>query len=308
MSKRRKNSGPRTSGPRTSAPRRTGTRGAAPREKVRDVFVVRPFEGLADEAEWIALRELVPAATAPLTLAPELAAAHGDPDVLLVSVLPGAAPVIVRPDGQIVLALQRQQQSGDVNRDLACSLLAALETEPGRPVAVPPLPGEGPRLADVIVDGPLDVTVHDGFAFWAGPEGADSPQWAAVLEQANAAAYPTRKLAAASGAYWCQAAARAHVRWVLADDEDAALAALARLAAAGELLLGDDTKFAGMFRVHGRLAPVWDLPHDAPAESWEPAVAALAGRYAAALADDSPLTAEQRRARQGLLGRQLSLR
>ena len=37
--------------------------------KIRDVFVPRPFEGLADETEWIALRELVPAATAPLRAA-----------------------------------------------------------------------------------------------------------------------------------------------------------------------------------------------------------------------------------------------
>lgn len=292
MSKRRKN---------TSTP-------SAARAKVRDIFVARPFEGLADEAEWIAVRELVPAATAPLTLAPELAARHGDRQVLLASVLPGAAPAQVRADGQIVLGLQRHQHSGDVNRDLACSLLAALETAPGKPVAVPPLPGEGPRLADVLVDGPLDITVHRGFDFWAGPEAADNPQWQAALEQANAAAYPTEKLTAARGAYWCRAAAKAHVRWVLADDEDAALVALARLAAAGTLTLGDDTRFAGMFRVHGRLAPVWDLPRDAPAAGWDAPLKELVERYRAALAVDRPLTAEERRARQGLLGRQLSLR
>ncbi|GGK09088.1 preprotein translocase SecA [Pilimelia anulata] len=288
--------------------RRKNPVGAPKREKVRDIFVVRPFEGLADEAEWIALRELVPAATVPLTLSAELSDKYGDKDILLVSVLPGAIPVQVRPEGQIVLALQRHQQSGDVNRDLACSLLAALETEPGKPVAVPPLPGEGPRLADVLTDGPLDITVHSGFEFWAGPEGADSPQWQAVLEQANAAAYPTQKLTAAPGAYWCKATERAHVRWVLTDDEDRALAALARLSAAGELLLGEGTKFAGMFRVHGRLAPVWDLPVGTPAGDWDAPLAALVERYRAALADGAPLTADQRRARQGLLGRQLSLR
>ena len=47
--------------------------GSGPRrEKVRDIFVPRPFQGLADEPDWVALRELVPAATAPLRLAPEL--------------------------------------------------------------------------------------------------------------------------------------------------------------------------------------------------------------------------------------------
>ena len=44
--------------------------GSTPRERIRDVFVPRPFAGLVDETEWIALRELVPAATAPLRLRP----------------------------------------------------------------------------------------------------------------------------------------------------------------------------------------------------------------------------------------------
>ena len=49
------------------------------KEQVRDVFVGRPFEGLADETEWVGLRELVPAATAPLRLAdPQLRGPHVD--------------------------------------------------------------------------------------------------------------------------------------------------------------------------------------------------------------------------------------
>ena len=95
---------------------------------------------------------------------------------------------------------------------------------------------------------------------------------------------------------------------LLPDDEDRALDALARLAAANSLTLGDDTRFAGMFRAHGRLVPVWDLPRDRPADQWERPVAELAQRYAAALADPAPLDAGARRSRQGLLGRQLTLR
>ena len=52
-----------------------------------------------------------------------------------------------------------------------------------------------------------------------------------------------------------------------------ALDALARVSAVGELTLGEGTRFAGMFRAHGLLVPVWDLPHDPPAEEWEAAVA-----------------------------------
>ena len=53
-------------------------RESAPKTKVRDIFVARPFEGLADEPEWVALRELVPAASAPLTLKPEILEEYGD--------------------------------------------------------------------------------------------------------------------------------------------------------------------------------------------------------------------------------------
>ncbi|MER7459022.1 DUF5926 family protein [Micromonospora sp. NPDC126480] len=278
------------------------------REKVRDVFVPRPFEGLTDEPEWIALRELVPAASAPLRLAPDLVAEFGEREVLLATVLPMAAPAMTKPDGRVFIGLQRHQQSGDVSRDLAEALLCALRTEPGRQVAVPPLPGPGPRLQDVLVDGPLEITLHEGFDFWLDPGAADDPTVQASLERANAAIYPTVRLSAARAAYWCQVPEKAHVRWVLPDDEDAALDALARLGAAGTLTLGEQTKFAGMFRAHGRLVPVWDLPEDTPAAEWEQPVAEFAKRYAEALAEPAPLDAAARRARHGLLGRQLTLR
>ncbi|MDP9182277.1 MAG: DUF5926 family protein, partial [Actinomycetota bacterium] len=38
------------------------------KQKQREVFVPRPFAGRVDETEWVALREIVPAATAPLRL------------------------------------------------------------------------------------------------------------------------------------------------------------------------------------------------------------------------------------------------
>ena len=42
-------------------------------------LVTRPFQGLASECDWVALREIVPAATAPLTLRPGALAAAGSP-------------------------------------------------------------------------------------------------------------------------------------------------------------------------------------------------------------------------------------
>jgi hypothetical protein len=277
--------------------------------KVRDVFVPRPFEGLADEPEWIALRELVPAATAPLTLSPAMVKEHGEREITLSTVLPMAWPAMTKPDGRIFVGLQRHVQSGDVNRDLAVAIERALISTPGEPVAVPALPGVGPRLQDILADGPLEVKIHEGFDYWLDEGASDDPEVAASLERANASIQPTVRMAAAHAAYWCQVPDRAHMRWVLAEDEDRALDALARLSATGDLLLGDATKFAGMFRAHGRLVPVWDLPVAIPGADWEEPLAAMAKRYADALAPaGTSLTAHERRARQGLIGRQITIR
>jgi hypothetical protein len=276
------------------------------------VFVPRPFAGLVDEPEWIALRELVPAATAPLRLRPDLAAQYGDRPVILATLLPVAWPAMTRPDGRVVVGLQRHVQSGDVNRDLAAAILAGLATEPGGAVAVPAAPGPGPRLGDILVDGELDVTMHDSFAFWldGDPEAGagNDPAVAASLERANESIYPTVRMAAARAAYWCRVPERAHLRWVLAEPEDTALNALARISAAGELRLAEGTKLAGMFRAHGLLVPVWDLPREPEAAEWEESLAAFAKRYAEAQAAGGELDAAARRARQGLVGRQLTLR
>jgi len=288
---------------------RSGADPAVRRQKIPDVFVPRPFRGLADEPDWVALRELVPAATAPLRLADDITARYGDRSVTLATVLPMVVPAMLRADGTILLGLQRHTHSGDISRDLAAALLAALDTEPGGSVSVPALPGPGPRLQDVLADGRLDITPYGGFEFWlADPVAALEPGVQASLERANASIYPTIRLMAVPAAYWCRMPAKGHVRWVLPDEEDPALDALARLSAAGELPLGPGTRFAGMFRAHGLLIPVWDLPREPEAVEWEIPLADFAKRYSGALAQAGPLDAAARRARQGLLGRQLTLR
>lgn len=272
-----------------------------------DTLVRRPFHGLADEPDWVALRELVPAATAPLRLAPSVAEQHGPRRAILATLLPTALPAMTRRDGEVLVAMQRDGQSGDLSRDLAAALLAALATEPGEPVEVPTEPGDGPRLGDVLADSTLDLTLHDDFGFWVGEDEAD-PAVTASLERANATIYPTVRMDAARAAYWCQVPERAHVRWVLGEPEETALPALARVSAAGGMKLDEDTRFAGMFRAHGLLVPVWDLPRETPASQWEEPLAAFAKRYADALAATGELSAAERRARQGLIGRQLTIR
>ena len=87
---------------------------------------------------------------------------------------------------------------------------------------------------------------------------------------------------------------KAHLRWVRPEPEDALLAALARLQARGELALTADARYAGSFRAHGLLVPVWDLDRELHAKEWAEPVAAFAGALDAALADDGP--AHRRRA------------
>lgn len=279
------------------------------KQKVRDIFVPRPFDGLPDEGDWIAMRELLPAATAPLTLKPEYADRLGDRQLTLATVLPLAWPAMSRADGQVFVAMQRQFQSGDVSRDIAASLLAALDAQPGHPVAVPARPGEGPRMQDLVAMDSLEVSIHETFDFWLG-EDADTndPQVSGSMERANASIYPTSRLDGVGSGYWCQTPEQTHVRIVLGEDEDTALKALARLRAAEELKLVADSRFAGMFRTHGALIPVWDLPVDATAADCEKPVAEFAVRYAEALANTADLTGAERRAKDGLVGRQLNLR
>jgi len=266
----------------------------------------RPFEGLAAECDLIALRELVPAGTAPLSLR-----ADAVPDgrtVRLCSLLPMAAPALVREDGTIWLGLQVQHSFGDPSRELAAVLLQAYDAAPGDLVGLTEAPGDGPRLQDLLTDEPLAVEVHDGFEFWISdvedPDGA----LAASLEQANGAATPTERLTSVEAAYWTNVGTKEHLRWVMPHDEDRLLDALARLHAAGEDRLTDDSRLVGMFRAHGVLVPVWDLPVGTGAEALEEPAAAIAARLDELLEDTSPLSPAERSARSGLANRQVTIR
>jgi hypothetical protein len=269
-----------------------------------DAYVGRPFEGLPSECDVIAMRELVPAATAPLTLAP--AANPGDRNVILSSLLPMAAPAMVRESGDIWLGLQVQHNFGDPSRDLGAVLLKALEAEVGI-VGLTDPPGAGPRLQDLVTGTRLDVTVHDGFDFWIADIDDQDPMVAA-LEHANEAATPTARLTSVEAGYWTDVGTKEHLRWVMPEPEDLLLDALARLHAAGRDELVAGSRLVGMFRAHGVLAPVWDLPLGTGAEPLEEPAGRFAQELAEALADTSDLTSAQRAARNGLANRQVTIR
>ena len=267
--------------------------------------VTRPFEGLPGEPDWVALRELVPAATAPLRTA------EGR-EVTLASVLPGGAPAMVRSSGEILLGVQLRASSDDVSRDLGTALAAALEAPAGAPVDPGPIGAAGsagPRLQELVdLSASLEVTVHEDFGFWL--EGADSgPAAVAGLERANQAVLPTVRLPGLEAAYWVRPGAeRAHLRWVRSEAEEPLLDGLARLAATEQLTLGPGTRYAGAFRAHGLVVPVWDLPADTPADDWVEAATGFQTRLQQALAATGHLGPDERRARAGLLSRQVTLR
>lgn len=272
-----------------------------------EVYVARPFAGLASECDVVAMRELVPAAVASLRLTV-------DPErvVKLCTLLPMAAPAMVRDSGEIWLGLQVQHNFGDPARDLGAALEAALEAvgrEETGAIGLTDPPGPGARLQDLVDDAALTVEVQEGFDFWFADVGEDDRAAAtAALEQANAVAQPTARLAGVEAAYWTNVGTKEHLRWVMPEPEDRLLDALARLHAAGKDVLVDDSRFVGMFRAHGLLAPVWDLPVGTGPEVLEEPAQRFAADLAAALADDSDLTTAERSARSGLANRQVTLR
>lgn len=312
--------------------------------------MLRPFLGRQDEADLVALRELVPSATAPLTLSADHLAAHpghADRRIILGTMLPQAAPALVREDGEILVAMQTAVPGLDASRDIAGALLAALDAEPGTVIDAPAassprlveqLPGglAGlPGLAEVLDPAPLEITVHPGFGWWLpSSDGEDGPnqEVAAMLERANATVVPTARLTSVPAAYWCHPGDRWHLRWALplaaptsgnasgdgnvgvgaggdvARSEEALLDALARLAAADRLTVGPGSRFVGFFRADGLVVPVWDLAADMAPEQIEEPTAALHAAYQEALADEAPLDPAQRRIRAGLVGRSLTLR
>ena len=307
-------------GPREPCPCGSGKRyklchGRAARAAAGAVEL-RPYRGLAAEADWVALHEIVPAATA-TARAREGALGAGSPDVVVASILPGAQRAQRRADGTLAVGLQGAA-AGDASAAAAAALLVVADG--GGPGGGPG--GRGPggaasaagapvRLQDLLDPGaPFTVTVHEDFSYWL--DGAETGEGDEAVRQAVAAAgesvVPTARLTSVDAAYWAQVGVRRHLRWVLPEDEQVLLDALARLHVAGTLTVGTGSRYLGAFRAQGLLVPVWDLDPDARAEDLEEPAAALRTALDEALATTGPLTDAQRRARAGVVARQVTLR
>ena len=272
-------------------------------------FVARPFEGLPNETDWVAMREIVPAATATVRFADGKAPEGAPDEVTIATVLPLAWPGLHRESGEVLVGIQSGNASGDTSRDIAQAIALTATAAPGSPVETLPVATvDSPRLQDLLdVDAPLQMQLHDGFDFWVADADLDA-DGKESLQRANESVIPTVKLEAAPSAFWCRIGDRTYVRWVLPFPEDAATDALARLHAAGDSHLGEDGRLLGCFRSSGLLIPVWEVDPSADGGEFEDSVAAMRSRIDEAAASTEPLTAAERGAKAGLTNRQVTLR
>ncbi|MDO5696958.1 MAG: DUF5926 family protein, partial [Dermatophilus congolensis] len=166
-------------------------------------FIARPFEGLPGETDWVAMREIVPAATARVKLrdveAVQAARAAGGQgasgasvaneatEVTIVTILPNAWPGLHRDGGELVVAMQSHTTTGDPSRDVAAVILALLASPAGVPLtSVRQADASTPRLQDILdLDAQFEAEVHDSFAFWVSDVNALDAQTKAELADAD---------------------------------------------------------------------------------------------------------------------------
>lgn len=271
----------------------------------------RPFAGLACEAELVALQEFVPSATAKLPVK------GAERDVYLGTVLPGAGAALVRDEeygGEALVGLQVQKRSHNPGRDLAYALNWAITAEPGETIESTVADGNQPELQSLIDSSTtLTIDVHDDFSWWTPDNAPVAPEVQQAVQRANDSIAFTRRVTAdvPGSAWWTNpGGGKAYLRWIRVDeDENALLAALARVAARGDLHLGENTKFAGVFRTHGLVVPVFDLHDtDKPSDAYDEELVRVNDALSAEITNDAQLTADERKQLQNIKSRQVTIR
>ncbi|MDD7505085.1 MAG: DUF5926 family protein [Actinomycetaceae bacterium] len=272
-------------------------------KRIRIQFVERPFEGLSFERELVAMREIIPAAT--LTL--KTNAEHGSAEVTLVTMLPQMVGALRRSDGVLLVAMQTVMHSGDASLDLADRILAGIELEPGETYAQVDQPEPGPRLQDILdADVEPVFTLEEDFGFWVSEEDAGKDDVAHAIRDSHDQLIPTRAVPGIDGAFWARMQ-REFVRWVRPESEDTVLNALARLQTRPELGF-DGGRFVGAFRALGLLIPVFELDRGTEADELTEPMRELEKLLDAQIANEAPLTPDEKRAKSGIISRQVTLR
>lgn len=298
----------RNSGPKPGSNRAAKLEQRRLEREAASALPTRPFAGFALERDLVALREFVPSALV------DLPVVGGGRRIVGATILPGGVAALVRAEGDDVVGyvgMQLAAPGPDPAGELAAAIEWARAAEPGESLKVAEHGDAAPPLADLLDTAALPpVTVYQDFSWWI-PAGVEpAADVAQMVQQANAAVLPSARLDADGlvAAWWVDPGEKAHLRWIRDEDEDALMAALSRLHAAGGLHLGDGSRFAGSFRTHGLLVPVFDLDREKHPDEWVSPTLEFGVRLDEALAVDTPLTAAERRSRDGLRGRQVTLR
>lgn len=277
-------------------------------------FVDRPFEGLTIEGELVAMRELIPCAVLEATTNED----HGAVDFDFVTLLPDGAPAMVREDGRILVGTQTRFNSSDLSHDLGGALKAAIEMKDAGETGVVKFDvrDPAPRLQEVLTpdllgeagaEGESPMQIREDFEYWFNPEEELDSDMLTALQQNREDMVPTEAIPGVNGMYWC-AMNNNFVRFVTGISEAPLFTALARLQASGAAKLGADSKFVGAFRACGIAVPVFQVAPDLTAADLSDPALAFQEALTQALEDDSPLNDEQRRARAGLVSRQVTIR
>lgn len=269
-------------------------------------FVNRPFEGLPRERELVAMREIIPCAIMPARTDEKFGAEEFD----FVSLLPDGAGAMVRGDGRILVGLQTRFHTGDLSHDLGAALSAALKmkAEDKEGVAQFDVRDPAPRLQEMLAeDFSEQMQVLEDFGYWFDPTEEVDQDMQAALQQNREDMVPTAAVPGVPGMYWCEMNNN-FVRYVVSADEDDLYTALARLQAAGQAALGDGSQFVGAFRACGIGIPVFQVDAELSAADLVKPAEQLRDNLEDALQNTSPLTDEERRAREGMVSRQVTIR
>ena len=289
--------------------RRQAKLAARAAERAAAVGVTRPFADLPMEADLVAFREFVPNGTMAVTVA------GAKRDITIVTLLPGAAAALTRDEehgNTGYVALQTKDRSANPQQDLARALQWAA-TAPAGAVLESTVSGTGaeleaPELSTLLTDAEPAVA-EKSFEWWLPGGLAANPAAAENIRQADETIMHSERvnIDLPGAIWWIDTTTRAHFRWIRTEAESKLFDALARVHAADGLTLGEGTKFAGVFRTQGVLVPVWDLDRTRAFDTYEQELTDLNRRIDAALAATEPLTADERKSRDTIRSRQVTI-
>lgn len=288
--------------------RRQAKLAARAEERARLAGNPRPFAGIDQEADLVALREFAPSVTVPAKVAGAKRPIH------LCTVLPGGIAALTRATaegGAAYVAMQTNRRSNDAAADLARALEWARNADDGAQLDAAIDGTDGGALSDILEGIVMDdLVVHQDFEWWIPESIERTPMVEQNIAAANDTIMPSYRLDpdVPGAVWWIDPGERAHIRWIRLEDEGPLLDALARVHAADNLTMGEGTKFAGVFRADGVLVPVWDLDNTRPHDSWNEVIEDAARRIDEAMKSDEPLTAAERKSRETIVSRQVTIR